>query len=205
MKGIGEPLQNNTKNKKGKVSITLDESVIKEIQELADSDNRKFSPYINLILIDWIQNHPRKEKIGAINSTYSLIWMKQKLCKFSDEEYAILETIKISVPEVSTCMGAIRFLIKKYQLETKQSISLNDISTELRKLQKTLSYAERNTEVSVDALNTLLMLNNPDACYLTDVYKHPAIQYAEDNIKDKIAHNKQRKDFRKQKGKGNRT
>ena len=117
MKGIGEPLQNNTKNKKGKVSITLDESVIKEIQELADSDNRKFSPYINLILIDWIQNHPRKEKIGAINSTYSLIWMKQKLCKFSDEEYAILETIKNSVPEVSTCMGAIRFLIKKYQLE----------------------------------------------------------------------------------------
>lgn len=130
--------------------------------------------------------------------------MKQKLCKFSDEEYSVLESIKTSVPEVSTCMGAIRFLIKKYQLEleTQQSIahSLNDISTELQKLQKTLSYAERNTEVTVNAMNTLLMLTNPQACYLTDVYKHPAIQYAEQNIKNKVTHNKQRKDFAKQKG-----
>ncbi|VYT32779.1 Uncharacterised protein [Tyzzerella nexilis] len=50
--------QNNTSNKKNKVSISLDESVIKTIQELAALDNRKFSPYINLILIDWINNHP---------------------------------------------------------------------------------------------------------------------------------------------------
>lgn len=130
--------------------------------------------------------------------------MKQKLCRFSDEEYAVLESIKNTVPEVNTSMGAIRFLIKKYQLDLEdkpqKTIELNDIFATLKKMQKTLSYAERNTEVTVNAMNTLLMLTNPQACYLTDVYKHPAIQYAEQNIKNKVTHNKQRKDFAKQKG-----
>ena len=41
---------NTQKPLKNKVSITLDEEVIKRIKELAEADDRNFSQYINLVL-----------------------------------------------------------------------------------------------------------------------------------------------------------
>ena len=41
---------NTQKPLKSKVSITLDEDVIRRIKELADADDRNFSQYINLVL-----------------------------------------------------------------------------------------------------------------------------------------------------------
>ena len=41
---------NTQKPLKSKVSITLDEEVIKKIKELAEADDRNFSQYINLVL-----------------------------------------------------------------------------------------------------------------------------------------------------------
>ena len=41
---------NTQKPLKNKVSITLDEEVIKKIKELAEADDRNFSQYINLVL-----------------------------------------------------------------------------------------------------------------------------------------------------------
>ena len=41
---------NTQKPYKAKVSITLDEDVIREIKKLAEADDRNFSQYINLIL-----------------------------------------------------------------------------------------------------------------------------------------------------------
>ncbi len=35
---------------KSKVSITLDDDVIKEVKRLAEEDDRSFSQYVNLIL-----------------------------------------------------------------------------------------------------------------------------------------------------------
>ena len=35
---------------KNKVSITLDEDVIEKIKQLAESDDRSFSQYINMVL-----------------------------------------------------------------------------------------------------------------------------------------------------------
>lgn len=40
---------------KEKVSITLDSNVIKDIKNLAEKDNRSFSQYINIILIEHLQ------------------------------------------------------------------------------------------------------------------------------------------------------
>lgn len=39
---------------KNKVSITLDEDIIKQIKELAEDDDRSFSQYINMVLKEWI-------------------------------------------------------------------------------------------------------------------------------------------------------
>ena len=47
---------NTQKPLKSKVSITLDEEVIKRIKELADADDRNFSQYINLVLKKHIES-----------------------------------------------------------------------------------------------------------------------------------------------------
>ena len=47
---------NTQKPLKAKVSITLDEEVIKRIKELADADDRNFSQYINLVLKKHIES-----------------------------------------------------------------------------------------------------------------------------------------------------
>ena len=52
---------NTQKPLKNKVSITLDEDVITQIHRLAESDDRNFSQYINLILKKHIQ-----EKAGVL-------------------------------------------------------------------------------------------------------------------------------------------
>ena len=39
---------------KTKVSITLDSTIIEQIRELADKDDRSFSQYINLILKEYL-------------------------------------------------------------------------------------------------------------------------------------------------------
>ncbi len=40
---------------KEKVSITLDEDIVEKIKDLADSDDRSFSQYINMVLKDWVK------------------------------------------------------------------------------------------------------------------------------------------------------
>ena len=47
---------NTQKPLKNKVSITLDEEVIKKIKELAEADDRNFSQYINLVLKKHIES-----------------------------------------------------------------------------------------------------------------------------------------------------
>ena len=39
---------------KSKVSITLDEDVIREIRELAERDDRSFSQFVNLVLREYL-------------------------------------------------------------------------------------------------------------------------------------------------------
>ena len=39
---------------KERVSITLDEDVIEKIKQLAESDDRSFSQYINMVLKEYI-------------------------------------------------------------------------------------------------------------------------------------------------------
>ena len=40
---------------KEKVRITLDADIISKIKELAETDDRNFSQYINMVLRDWIK------------------------------------------------------------------------------------------------------------------------------------------------------
>ena len=62
---------NTQKPLKNKVSITLDEDVIRQIHKLAESDDRNFSQYINLILKKHIQE--RGNTFCSMKSTLSNI------------------------------------------------------------------------------------------------------------------------------------
>lgn len=46
---------------KQKVSITLDEDIIKRIKEMAEEEQRSFSQYINLILTEHLKNTDNKK------------------------------------------------------------------------------------------------------------------------------------------------
>ena len=52
----------STKPLKTKVSITLDESVVETVKELAEEDDRNFSQYINWILHKKIRKKVRRSK-----------------------------------------------------------------------------------------------------------------------------------------------
>lgn len=52
----------NNKPYKIKVSISLDEDVITEIKKLAESDDRSFSQYINLVLKEHLANLQKKKE-----------------------------------------------------------------------------------------------------------------------------------------------
>ena len=47
---------------KQKVSVTLDEDIVKRVKELADEAQRSFSQYINLILTEHLKNLDKTEK-----------------------------------------------------------------------------------------------------------------------------------------------
>lgn len=55
---------NAQKPLKNKVSITLDEEVIKRIKELAEADDRNFSQYINLVLKKHIESKSCSNRQG---------------------------------------------------------------------------------------------------------------------------------------------
>ena len=52
----------NQRPLKNKVSITLDETIIDRIKELAEQDDRSFSQYINMVLKKHIEKIERDAK-----------------------------------------------------------------------------------------------------------------------------------------------
>lgn len=49
---------------KSKVSITLDNDIIKQIKELSEEDDRSFSQYINMILKQYLRQIDKETKTG---------------------------------------------------------------------------------------------------------------------------------------------
>ena len=58
---------------KTKVSITLDDNIIKEIKDLAEKDDRSFSQYINKILKDWLVNNTHAKNSDILDQRYSFV------------------------------------------------------------------------------------------------------------------------------------
>ena len=46
---------------KQKVSVTLDEDIVKRVKELADEEQRSFSQYVNLVLTEHLKKIDKTE------------------------------------------------------------------------------------------------------------------------------------------------
>ncbi len=129
--------------------------------------------------------------------------MKQKIFELSEEDIKVIEEIKENVPGISSNVGALRYLIRFYiehrDYQKKQEENYEKTMDFLKQIKITLGYTEKQTEVAVEALNTLLCVTDDKACVMREVYKHPAIDMAEENIKKKVEHNTQKKYYQKNK------
>lgn len=47
---------------KQKVSVTLDEDIVKKVKDLAEEEQRSFSQYVNLVLTEHLKNLDKTEK-----------------------------------------------------------------------------------------------------------------------------------------------
>ena len=59
---------------KQKVSVTLDEDIVKRMKELADEEQRSFSQYINLVLTEHLKklDENKKEKTPTFVGVFVL-------------------------------------------------------------------------------------------------------------------------------------
>ena len=47
---------------KQKVSVTLDEDIVKRVKDLADEEQRSFSQYVNLVLTEYLKKLDKDAK-----------------------------------------------------------------------------------------------------------------------------------------------
>lgn len=128
--------------------------------------------------------------------------MKRKSYDLSEEDLAVLKQIQEECEWVNTEVAAIRFLIRKYKYDILDPLEeklreQQELNNTIKQMRTTLNIAERNTEILLDAANTLLFNSNEEHGILQEEFRHPLIELSEKKIKEKIAHNKQKKDFRK--------
>lgn len=126
----------------------------------------------------------------------------KKIFDLSEADLEVLKEIQRANSDIKTDVAAMRFLIKKYKYDIIEQVEeqreqQNIIQDTVQQMRVTLNIAERNTELALDALNTLLFCTASDKCILKDEIEHTVFSEAEAKIKERIAHNKQKKDFRR--------
>ncbi|MGF6376724.1 hypothetical protein M2140_001802 [Clostridiales Family XIII bacterium PM5-7] len=128
------------------------------------------------------------------------------------KHYALPEQIIEIINEVKEERGlksevaALTFIVAEYA--SRQSLSDEIVSTFnktnkawMERLRWGVQTAEQNSQVLMDAVNTILNQNDYEYCAHIEVLKNPVISQSEDKIKDRIAHFKQEKDNRSRKNK----
>lgn len=127
--------------------------------------------------------------------------MPAKLFNLDEDDIMVLKEIQKQNEEVNTDVAAVRFLIRKYKYDViepaeRKHSEQSEMYDLIKQMRITMNIAERNSQLCVDALNTLLFNSSTEKCVLKEEITHPTIEMSEKRIKERIAHNKQKKDFR---------
>ena len=133
-----------------------------------------------------------------------------KLFVISDED---LELIKKTKEEhhLKNDSETLRYILKQYKLSVKKENAedefiekfLNAYQKKYYTLFERLRWAsqtsEKNTTMLLDAINTMLIMNDMNDGVLVEAFISPVLEMSQTSYKEKIAHFKQMKDDRKRK------
>lgn len=121
--------------------------------------------------------------------------MVKKIFSLSEEDIQEIESVQNKFSFLENNSAALRYIISEYirlktieEREQEQRITLAVI----RKLEDKLNRLR-------DAMNTVLIINNIDICIPADYQESPVLTKSREYEKEKIAHLKQNKDYKKRK------
>ena len=126
----------------------------------------------------------------------------KKIFTLTEEDLKNIETIKRKYG-LKTDVAAVRYALTdcaenmevgNQEVEIVEEVA-NLLATE-KVIQSSVRAVEKNTNVLLDVVNTILFNNKIDVCVPRDAIKSPVISTAEEKYKDNIANKKQTKDFR---------
>ncbi len=126
----------------------------------------------------------------------------RKSIYFSDEEYKKMEEIKAKYG-LSSDSAVMRFLLHQgelsEQLANKLVNQLEENYMKSERLKWGVKTAEQNSIVILDAINTMLHMMKAESLISVEFAPHPVVEKSQENLKNKIAHFKQKSDERKRK------
>lgn len=122
---------------------------------------------------------------------------------FTDEKFVKLQEMKKEYG-LKTDSAAVSFLLQSESLTqniAKAVINeMNENYMKSERLNWATKVSEQNSIVLLDAINTMLHMFKADTLISVEFAPHQVIQKSQENIKNKIAHFKQKSDERKRKG-----
>lgn len=115
--------------------------------------------------------------------------MINKLFRLDEEELKIINEVQ-GLYQFSSEAETVRYIIRQYkkQMENKNKVYL-----------AVLRGIEEKVDILYDIANTDLIQRKEDTLYPVDLVESPVIQKARELRRQKLAHKKQRSDFKKKK------
>ena len=120
--------------------------------------------------------------------------MIRKDFMLDESDLAIIQSIRENQAAITNDSAAVRYILREYEkiVEEKKDTSEKLLLAVQRNI-------EQNTNIILDVLNTLLVINDVNVCYPVSCEESPVIKQSRERGKEKKAHLKQQKDYKKRK------
>lgn len=127
---------------------------------------------------------------------------KQKLFKLSDDTIDRIKQIKEELGLASDT-AVIEHLVRSFYISDFADQIVDRLFERDKKYRERLRWATRTAEINsqmlLDAVNTILVSKDYEYCCFPEAYMSPVLQQSKENIERKIEHFKQEKDNRERK------
>ena len=127
---------------------------------------------------------------------------KQKLFKLSDDTIDKIKQIKEELGLASDT-AVIEHLVRSFYISDFADQIVDRLLERDKKYRERLRWATRTAEINsqmlLDAVNTILVSKDYEYCCFPEAYMSPVLQQSKENIERKIEHFKQEKDNRERK------
>lgn len=126
----------------------------------------------------------------------------QKVFRLSDEIISKIKQIKEEL-SLSSDTAVIEYLVNNFYINDFADQIIDRLFERDRKYRERLRWATRTAEINsqmlLDAVNTILVSKKFEYCCFPEAYMSPVLEQSKENIERKIEHFKQEKDNRERK------